>query len=199
MLKVGITGGIGSGKSIVSSIFKAIGIPVFDADQTAKKIMQEDADVKQQLISTFGKEVFEHNQLNRKYLANLVFNDSFLLEKLNAIVHPATIQSGLNWAAKQDSPYVLREAALLFEAGSTVDLDIIIGVYAPLAIRIQRVMQRDNVSKQEVLNRMSKQINEEVKMKLCDFVIINDGREALIPQVLKLHHIFLAKATAQLK
>jgi dephospho-CoA kinase len=198
MLKVGITGGIGCGKSIVSSIFKAIGIPVFDADQAAKKIMQEDAVVKQQLISTFGTEVFEHNQLNKKYLANLVFNDSFLLEKLNAIVHPATIQAGLNWAAKQNSPYVLREAALLFEAGSTVDLDVVIGVFAPLVVRIQRVMQRDNVSKQEVLNRMSKQIDDTIKMKLCDYVIINDGREALIPQVLKLHHIFLAKAKAQL-
>ncbi len=194
MLKVGITGGIGSGKSIVSNIFKTIGIPVFDADQAAKKIMQENEEVKMQLIDEFGKETFINDELNRKYLANIVFNDAYKLEKLNAIVHPATIKAGNDWAEKQKSPYVLKEAALLFEAGSTTDLDFIIGVYAPLHIRIKRVIERDNVNRQEVLNRMNKQINDEIKMKLCDFVIINDGQKELIPQVLELNKILLDKA-----
>lgn len=194
MLKVGITGGIGSGKSIVSNIFKTIGIPVFDADQAAKKIMQENEEVKMQLIYEFGKETFINDELNRKYLANIVFNDAYKLEKLNAIVHPATIKVGNDWAENQKSPYVLKEAALLFEAGSTTDLDFIIGVFAPLHIRIKRVIERDNVNRQEVLNRMNKQINDEIKMKLCDFVIINDGQKELIPQVLELHKILLDKA-----
>ncbi|MBX2930439.1 MAG: dephospho-CoA kinase [Chitinophagaceae bacterium] len=197
MLKIGITGGIGSGKSIVSNIFKSIGIPVFDADQAAKNIMNEDANVKNKLIKAFGSEVFVDGKLNRQYLANIVFTDTYALEKLNAIVHPATIKAGLQWAEKQNSPYILREAALLFEAGSAADLDFIIGVYAPQHIRIQRVMKRDGTSRQEVLNRMSKQIDEEIKMKLCDFVIINDGQKELIPQVIDLHKIFLEKAKAK--
>lgn len=192
MIKVGITGGIGSGKSIVSNIFKILNIPVFDADFEAKKIMTESVVVKQQLIATFGNAVFLNNELNRQYLSTIVFSDAHLLEKLNAIVHPAIIDAGNEWANQQISPYVIKEAALLFEAGSASDLDYVIGVYAPKIIRLQRVMQRDKVDKQAVLNRMSKQIEEEIKMKLCDFIITNDDEQMVIPQVLKLHEKFLA-------
>ncbi|HMZ46792.1 MAG TPA: dephospho-CoA kinase [Chitinophagaceae bacterium] len=192
MIKVGITGGIGSGKSIVSNIFKILNIPVFDADFEAKKIMTESVVVKQQLIATFGNAVFLNNELNRQYLSTIVFSDAHLLEKLNAIVHPAIIDAGNEWANQQISPYVIKEAALLFEAGSASDLDYVIGVYAPKIIRLQRVMQRDKVDKQAVLNRMSKQIDEEIKMKLCDFIITNDDEQMVIPQVLKLHEKFLA-------
>lgn len=192
MIKVGITGGIGSGKSIVSNIFKILNIPVFDADFEAKKIMTESVVVKQQLIATFGNAVFLNKELNRQYLSTIVFSDAHLLEKLNAIVHPAIIDAGNEWANQQISPYVIKEAALLFEAGSASDLDYVIGVYAPKIIRLQRVMQRDKVDKQAVLNRMSKQIDEEIKMKLCDFIITNDDEQMVIPQVLKLHEKFLA-------
>ncbi len=192
MLKIGITGGIGSGKSTVTNIFKVLGIPVFDADSEARNVMENNPDVKQQLIEEFGEAVFIEGKLNRKHLSSIVFVDAYKLEKLNAIVHPAAIEAGLQWASKQSAPYIIKEAALMFEAGSAFNLDFIIGVYAPQALRLQRVMHRDNVGRHDVLNRMSKQINEEVKMKLCDFVIVNDEQQLLIPQVLKLHEYFIA-------
>lgn len=196
MLKIGITGGIGSGKSIVSNIFKVLGIAVFDADFVAKQIMNENKIVQQQLIDAFGESVFLNNELNKKYLANIVFNDAYQLEKLNAIVHPATIEAGNQWVKQQKSIYILKEAALLFESGSAADLDYIIGVYAPKIVRIKRVMQRDNANEQAVINRMNKQIDENLKMKLCDFVIINDEQQLLIPQVMALHKIFVEKVIA---
>ncbi|MCZ2299599.1 MAG: dephospho-CoA kinase [Chitinophagales bacterium] len=196
MLKIGITGGIGSGKSIVSNIFKVLGIAVFDADFAAKQIMNENKIVQQHLIDAFGESVFLNNELNKKYLANIVFNDAYQLEKLNAIVHPATIEAGNQWVKQQKTIYILKEAALLFESGSAADLDYIIGVYAPKIVRIKRVMQRDNVNEHAVINRMNKQIDENLKMKLCDFVIINDEQQLLIPQVLALHKIFVEKAVA---
>jgi len=196
MLKIGITGGIGSGKSIVSNIFKVLGIAVFDADFAAKQIMNENKIVQQHLIDAFGESVFLNNELNKKYLANIVFNDAYQLEKLNAIVHPATIEAGNQWVKQQKSIYILKEAALLFESGSAADLDYIIGVYAPKIVRIKRVMQRDNANEQAVINRMNKQIDENLKMKLCDFVIINDEQQLLIPQVMALHKIFVEKVIA---
>jgi dephospho-CoA kinase len=195
MVKIGVTGGIGSGKSTVTNIFKVLGIPVFDADNAAKKLMEENPDVKQALINEFGEEVFLDGKLNRKHLSSIVFVDVYKLDKLNAIVHPATIEVGLQWASKQTAPYIIKEAALLFEAGSADGLDFVIGVHAPQALRLQRVMNRDRVGRHDVLNKMSKQINEEIKMKLCDFVVVNDEQQLLIPQVLKLHEHFIATET----
>ena len=199
MLKIGITGGIGSGKTTVSNIFKILGIPVFDADSEAKNVMETNANVKRQLIEEFGDAVFIDGKLNRKHLSSIVFTDTYKLEKLNAIVHPAAIEVGLNWASQQTAPYILKEAALMFEAGSAFNLDYIIGVYAPQALRLKRVMHRDNVGRHDVLNRMSKQINEEIKMKLCDFVVVNDEQQLLIPQVLKLHEQFITTVKQQSK
>ncbi len=197
MLKIGVTGGIGSGKSIVSSIFKVLGIPVFDADAQAKNIMQTDDELKAAVIDLFGDASYHQGQLNRKYIAEIVFKDPAQLEKLNALVHPATIRAGEEWAAKQKSPYTIKEAALFFESGSAEGMDYIIGVYAPQHIRINRVMQRDGVSREEVLDRMKRQIQEEVKMRLCDFVIVNDDQRLLIPQVLQLHHQFMNESKEQ--
>jgi dephospho-CoA kinase len=194
MLKIGITGGIGSGKSTVTNIFKVLSIPVFDADSEAKKLMEGNAIVKQQLIEEFGEAVFIDGKLNRKHLSSIVFVDTYKLEKLNAIVHPATIEAGLQWAAKQTAPYIIKEAALMFEAGSAAGLDFVIGVHAPQALRLKRVMERDQVGRHDVLNRMSKQIDANLKMKLCDFVIVNDEQQLLILQVLKLHEKFIALA-----
>ncbi|MBG9378151.1 dephospho-CoA kinase [Panacibacter sp. DH6] len=191
-LKVGLTGGIGSGKSTVARIFKTLGVPVFDADAAAKKVMNEDVALKQQVTALFGEEAYIKNELNRKYIASVVFNDSFKLEQLNAIVHPATIAAGEAWMNKQTTPYTLKEAAIFFESGSAAGLDYMIGVFAPQHLRIRRVMQRDNITREEVLSRMSKQIDEFLKMKLCDFVISNDEQSLLIPQVLNVHGQLLA-------
>lgn len=194
MLQVGITGGIGSGKSTVAKIFAALGVPVFDADAAAKQIMETDSHVKQQIVHVFGEKAYTNNALNRKHLAAIVFTDNYYLEKLNSIVHPAAIQAADNWAKTQNAPYVLKEAALIFEAGSGKNLDYIIGVYAPVALRIKRVMEREGVLREAVLQRMSKQINQQLKMKLCNFIIRNNEQEMVIPQVLSLHKKLLELA-----
>lgn len=192
MLKIGLTGGIGSGKSTVASIFKVLGIPVFDADSMAKKIMEEDEQLIHSIKEEFGEETYQNGKLNRKYLAGIVFNDAYKLELLNTIVHPATIKAAALWMEQQQAPYVIKEAALMFESASAAGVDYIIGVYAPRHIRIKRVMERDHVGREEVMARMDKQINEEIKMKLCDFVIINDEQQLVIKQVLHLHEQFFA-------
>lgn len=194
MIKVGITGGIGSGKSTISNIFKVLGIPVFDADREAKKLMEGNDELKVALQKEFGNEVYTDNKLNRKYLSDIVFKDQHRLDVLNAIVHPIAIEKGIQWTNLQTSPYTVKEAALMFEAGSSFNLDFLIGVYAPQAVRIQRVMQRDHITRQDVLNRMSKQIDENLKMKLCDFVIVNDEQQLVIPQVIALHEKFILLA-----
>lgn len=196
VLRIGLTGGIGSGKTTVSNIFRVLGIPVFDADSTAKTLMEQDETIRKGLVELFGPASFANNKLDRKYIAGIVFNDPYQLERLNALVHPVTIAAAEQWADRQTTAYTIKEAALFFEAGSAAGLDYIIGVYAPQYVRINRVMQRDAVTREEVLGRMNKQINEEIKMRLCDFVIVNDDQELLIPQVLKLHEVFCAEAGA---
>jgi dephospho-CoA kinase len=191
MLKIGLTGGIGSGKTTVSQIFKILGVPVFDADTAAKEAMEHNPVLKEKLINTFGAAVFVEHKLNRKYLADIVFNDAHQLDVLNALVHPITIAAAADWFATQNSPYVIKEAALIFEAGAGVGLDYIIGVFAPTALRIKRVMDRDHLSREEVLSRMNRQIDDQIKMKLCDFVIQNNNQALLTKQVLELHEKFL--------
>ena len=193
MLKVGLTGGIGSGKSTVAEIFSLLGIPVFNADLVAKQLMEEDELLKAQIKNEFGEEAYSENKLNRKYIASIVFNDSYQLEKLNAITHPAAIQAARDWMQAQTTPYVIKEAALMFESASAAGVDVVIGVFAPQPIRIKRVMDRDHISREEVLARIDKQIDEEIKMKLCDHVLMNDEQQLLIPQVLKLHQFFIQK------
>jgi dephospho-CoA kinase len=196
MLKVGLTGGIGSGKTVVAKIFKVLGIAVFDADAEAKEIMEKDEKLIAQIKKEFGEESYEEGKLNRKYLADKVFNDTYQLEKLNAIVHPAAIQAGLDWAEKQTSPYIIKEAALMFEAGSAFNLQYVIGVTAPKQLRVKRVMERSNLTREEVLSRMNRQISDVIKMRLCDFVIVNDEQQMILPQVLKIHEQLLEKAKA---
>ncbi len=194
MLKIGITGGIGSGKSTVAKVFETLGIPVYYADGAAKKLMNEHECLKADLIEAFGSETYLNDELNKAFLAAKVFNDAELLKKLNAIVHPIVIKDGEDWMLQQATPYAIKEAAIFFETGSAACLDVMIGVYAPQALRIHRVMQRDGVSRNEVLARMEKQLDESIKMKLCDFVITNDEQQMVLPQVLKLHQHFLKTA-----
>jgi dephospho-CoA kinase len=195
MLKIGITGSIGAGKSTVAGIFKVLGIPVFDADATAKNILNTDSVLREQIAATFGSETYKNGLLDRKYLATLVFNNPNQLAKLNALVHPATIEAANIWAKhweEQGCPYILKEAALLFEAGTNVGLDFIIGVTAPVEMRIARVMERDHVTREEVLKRMQHQLEDTEKMKRCNFVIDNNEVSLVIPQVLALHARFIS-------
>ncbi len=191
---IGLTGGIGAGKTTVADVFKTLGIPVFNADEAAKELMQNSLVIKAQLINTFGKQVYAANGiLDKTYLAGIVFKDKYQLELLNAIVHPVTIQAAKDWASKQIAPYVIKEAALIFESAAADGLTAVIGVSAPLNLRIQRVMQRDACSKIEVEQRMRHQISDSIKLKLCDWVIQNNDQDLVLPQVLKVHEAILAK------
>jgi len=195
MLKVGLTGGIGSGKSTIAKIFEVLGIPVYYADDAAKQIMNTDKQLKEALVKNFGEKTYEGGQLNRPYLASLVFADKQKLELLNSLTHPATIRDANRWILQQTSPYIIKEAALLFESGANKYLDHVIGVFAPPELRIRRAMERDNTTREEVLQRMSRQMDEEAKMKLCDFIITNDEQHLVIPQVQQLHEQLLAGKT----
>ncbi len=167
---------------------------MFDADTAAKEVMENNTELRTGLIEKFGEAVYTNGKLDRKYLAGIVFNDAFQLEILNALVHPFTIAAAEEWANQQTAPYSVKEAALFFESGSAIGFDYIIGVYTPKHLRIKRVMDRDKLTREEVQTRMSKQIQEEIKMRLCDFVIVNDDQQLLIPQVIKLHEQFLTES-----
>lgn len=193
MIRVGLTGGIGSGKSTVARVFEVLGIPVYYADEATRQLMNTDEALKKEIINNFGEESYSNGQLNRPYIASIVFNDKEKLELLNALTHPATIRHANAWMQQQTSPYVIKEAALIFESGSAENLDYVIGVSAPKPLRIQRVMERDHISAEEVQKRMSRQLSEEMKMKLCDFVLVNNDSDLLTPQVLALHEQLLKK------
>lgn len=192
MLRIGITGGIGSGKTTVCAIFSTLGIPIYNSDERAKKIMVENQSVVNKLKAQFGSTIyFEDGSINRVLLSQIVFNDKEQLTKLNEIVHPAVFEDMIKWYAEnQNYKYVLQEAAIMYESGSYKMLDKTILVFADQEIRIERVMKRDNVDRVAVLARMDKQMPESEKLKLADFVIYNNG-ESLIDQVMKLHHTIL--------
>jgi dephospho-CoA kinase len=187
MIRVGLTGGIGSGKTTVAKIFELLGVPVYYADEAAKRIMNSDEQLKSAIQKHFGEVAYKNGELDRSFLSSKVFNDSFQLEILNSLVHPATIRDATNWMNQQQTPYTIKEAALIFESGSAQDLDYLIGVSAPAELRIKRTMERNAVSYDEVIKRMDKQVDEKIKMKLCDFVVYNDEHQLLIPQVIELH------------
>jgi len=194
LLKIGLTGGIGSGKSTVARIFEILGIPVYYADNAAKRLMNTDPALREQIIAAFGAEAYTGGQLNRQYLAQQVFQDEKKLTKLNSLVHPATIYDAENWIAAQASPYTVKEAALIFESGSEKLLDYVIGVSAPQELRIQRTMQRDNISREEVLKRIQQQMDEKLKMERCNFIVYNDEEQPVLPQVIALHRQLLELA-----
>jgi dephospho-CoA kinase len=193
MLRVGLTGGIGSGKSTVAAIFGILGIPVASADAEARRLMNEDPALREAISREFGAQAYTGGRLDRKWMAEQVFNDPARLAVLNSLVHPVTISEGEKWMEQQakSHPYAMREAALIFESRGAAHLDLIIGVYAPEALRIHRTMQRDHSTREEVLRRMSNQIDEDMKMRLCDAIIYNDEQRPVIPQVLALHEKLL--------
>jgi dephospho-CoA kinase len=168
------------------------------ADLEAKRLMNEDASLREAIILHFGAAAYADGKLNRKYLADRVFSDPEKLALLNSFVHPVTIRDGERWMQELGDrfPYAIREAALIFETRTAGHLDFVIGVSAPEELRIRRTMQRDRVTREEVLRRMRNQIDENIKMRLCDAVIVNDERTALIPQVLEIHRQLLRRASA---
>ena len=197
MLQIGITGGIGSGKSTVARIFEILGIPVYFADTAAKRLMNEDPELRALLIRHFGEKTFEKEALNRDYLSAIVFNNKEKLELLNSLVHPVTIRDAGEWMQKQTAAYALKEAALIFESGAQEHLDYVIGISSPVNLRIHRAMKRDNISRAEVTARMARQIHEPIKMRLCNFIITNDEQQLLTPQVLLLHAKLLELSKAK--
>jgi dephospho-CoA kinase len=194
MLKVGITGGIGSGKSVVCQVFKTLGIPVFSADDAALYVMTHDAVLVQSIKQLLGSESYKDGKPNRPHIAALVFQQPELLQQLNSLVHPATIAYGQQWMETQITPYVIKEAAIFFESGSYKDMDVMVGIYAPKKVRLQRAMQRDGATEEKILQRMANQMDEAEKMRRCDYIIANDNNTAVLPQVLSLHKTLLEKA-----
>lgn len=187
MIKVGITGGIGSGKTTVCRIFQYLGIPVYIADAEAKKLMVNDKNLRKKIIALLGTDSYKNDELNRQFIANQVFNNQELLTKLNSYVHPLVRQDFIKWSSKQKAPYVIYEAALMIESGSYKLLDKLIVVTAPIELRIDRVCQRDNVDPDKVLQRINNQMSQGEMVSYADHVITNDGKISLLKQVLKLH------------
>ncbi len=184
MKKIGITGGIGSGKSIVSEIFRLKGIPVYDADSESKKLLITNDELKKKLINLLGEKIyFEDGSLNKKEMAQLIFNNASLLCEVNHIIHPVVGLDFLNWCEKQSSEIVATESALLFESGLDKRIDTSIMVYAPINIRIERAISRDKSSREQIEARIKNQMDDEKKKALSHHVIINDGQCPILPQI----------------
>ncbi len=187
MIKVGITGGIGSGKSTVCNFFRLLGIPVFEADKESKKLVNTSPKIKNSLKNLFGKDIYlSDDTIDRKRLAGLIFNSPPLLETVNSIIHPEVRNYFEEWCEKQNSPYIVYEAAILFETGFYKTIDLSILVTAPVEDRIKRVIIRENATEEEVKSRISKQWTDKQKEDLADFIIKNNNEELLIPQLLEL-------------
>lgn len=193
LLKIGVTGGIGSGKSVVCKVFESLSIPVFRADDAARYVMEHDPVLKADIAVLLGGDVYVDGVLARQKVADIVFREPAKLQQLNALVHPVTIRYGREWMAAQRSSYVLKEAAIFFESGSNKEMDVMIGVSCPLETRIARVMHRGGQSREKVLEIIARQMDQEEKMKLCDFVVVNDDVSPVIPRVLELHEVFINK------
>ncbi|MGI9532870.1 dephospho-CoA kinase [Lutimonas sp.] len=193
MKVVGLTGGIGSGKSTVAAMFKDIQVPVYFSDIEAKKLMNSSDKIKSGLRSLFGEKAYENGILNRSYIAEIVFNNRDALVKLNKIVHPEVRKDFEEWTSKQEAAYVIQENPLIFENNSQKDFDLVITVTAPKFQRIQRVMKRDQMSEEQVLARMNNQMDDALKSKLSDFVIVNEKLQMTQERVLEIHEDILSQ------
>lgn len=192
MIRIGITGGIGSGKSVVATLLQLHGIPVYKADDESKRLLAHSPRIRQQLTALFGPAIYTPEGINRQLLASRIFSNPEELESVNTIVHPAVKDDFLAWADQQDSQACAIESAILFESGFDRIVDVSLLIYAPLDLRIERALQRDGVPREEILRRISNQIPDEIKKERADYVIGNDGCQALLPQVSKfISFIFL--------
>jgi dephospho-CoA kinase len=191
-LQVGVTGGIGSGKSVVCQLFACLGVPIYNADSRAKWLTNNDPVIRKNVTDLLGSEAYDEAGIyNTSYVSSRVFQDENLLKQLNAIIHPVVMQDTLNWVqSNQASPYVVKEAAIMNKAGDKNSLDYVVVVEAPLNLRIKRILQRDNRTKEQISAIIQRQVSDDERRNIADFLIFNDEESALIPQVLKLHEIF---------
>jgi len=190
-MKLGITGGIGSGKTSVCRVFNVLGIPVFSADPEASKIIENDKRIKAELNKIAGRNLYEKKTLDRKTLALLIFNNPALLAKVNSLVHPVVFDNFTKWAAIQNAPYVIMEAAILFESGAAILVDRVATVVAPVEERISRVTRRNRLTREEVLDRIKNQMNDEMRIRMSDYVIQNSENDMIIPAILSIHEDIL--------
>ena len=186
-MKLGVTGGIGSGKTTVCKVFSVLGIPVFSADDEAKKIQESDRDLQLKINSFAGRDLFPDGKLDRAGLARLIFSDKELLEKVNSVVHPAVFRSFREWAVNQNSPYSIMEAAILFESGAFKMMDRIVTVVTPMEERIERLVRSKRLSREQIIERIKNQIDDESRIARSDFVIFNSENEMIIPAILGIH------------
>ncbi|MEJ8802489.1 dephospho-CoA kinase [Pontibacter sp. H249] len=199
MLKIGITGGIGVGKTVVARMFKLLGIPVYDSDSRAKWVMHHDDSLKADLIAAYGSQAFnEQGELDRAYIASIVFNNPEKLQRHNSLVHPHVRNDFEKWVKQHTGkPYVIKEAALMYESEAWKQIDKMIAVYAPMDVRIKRLLLRDkHRTEADIRTIISKQLSEEEKMARADYIVTNDDQRMIIPQVLSLHKQFLELASA---
>lgn len=183
MISIGLTGGIGSGKSVVASLLQTYGIPVYIADLESKKLLQTSSVIREQLIALLGNSIYEGDRLNRQRMASLIFNNEQLLKKVNNIIHPQVASHFNTWVKQQNTEFTVLESAILFESGFNRYVDISLMVYAPMELRIKRAVMRDNITEAEVLQRIKNQLPDEEKREYADYVINNDDNQALIPQI----------------
>lgn len=193
MIRVGLTGGIGSGKSLIAKIFEKLHVPVFYADTEAKILLDKDPEVINNLKANFGYNIYKAHKIDKAKLASIIFNNDKALETVNQIVHPKVRENFTIWAQKQNTPYVIMEAAILFESGGYKDMDGNILVYAPEALRIQRVIERDNTTAKEVKSRIQNQQPDEKKLDKADWILYNDATKMLLPQIIELDQILKNK------
>ena len=191
-LKLGITGGIGSGKTSVCKVFSILGIPVFSADPVARDIMDKDSHVIKGINTITGRDMYAFGELDRKELAKLIFNDVTLLKKVNALVHPVVFDYFRKWEMEQEAPYVIMEAAILFESGASKLVDRIASVIAPVEERVERVIKRNQLSRKQVMERIRNQMGDAERIKLSDYVIYNSENDMIIPSVLEIHDNLMA-------
>lgn len=184
MMRVGLTGGMGSGKTTIGKALENLNIPVFYADKEVKDMYEDNAEVQALLVKAFGEAIYSHGKLNRQQLAQKVFGDAAALAALNAIAHPAVAQRFDRWAERQPAPCVVQEAALIFESNAHLHLDKVITVNAPKELRVQRVVLRDGCTRNEALSRMKRQLSDEERTAQADFCIVNDDVTPLLPQIL---------------
>ena len=184
---VGLTGGIGSGKTTVANMFQALGISIYIADEEAKKLMASSKVIKRKLIALFGEKAYVNDALNKPYIADTIFKNRLLLEKMNTIIHPRVASHFKKWLLKQKSPYVIKEAAILFENEAYKECDLIITVTAPKELKIKRLLSRDSMTVEKIEAIMNNQWNDEEKMKLSDYVIVNSELENTRQQAVKIH------------
>ncbi|MGC1391005.1 MAG: dephospho-CoA kinase [Bacteroidales bacterium] len=197
VFKLGVTGGIGSGKTSVCRVFEVLGIPVFSADKEAREIMENNKGIIRRLNSIAGKDLYLNGSLDRMELAKIIFNDRFLLDKVNMLVHPVVFDHFREWTLKKTAPYVIMEAAIFFESGAARLVDRIVTVVAPVEQRIERVIQRNGLSREQVMERIKNQMNDETRIKLSDYVICNSENDMIITAVMKINDDILTFINTQ--